>query len=66
MYEVEFRGTEKTQHVITNVLVDLDGDTAKAGANSIITFPDNTQTERYAFETRRTPEGWRLTRIAMA
>ena len=43
----------------------LDGDTATAGANSIVTFPDRTLTERYAFETRRTPEGWRLTRIAM-
>jgi SnoaL-like protein len=58
--------TEKTQHVITNLLVDLDGDTAKVGANSIITFPDRTLTGRYAFETRRTPEGWRLTRIASA
>jgi hypothetical protein len=55
----------ETQHMIANVLVDLDGDTATAGANSIITFPDRTQTERYAFETRRTPAGWRLTRIAM-
>ena len=56
--------TEKTQHVITNVLVEVDGDVASAGANAIITFPDRTLTERYAFETRRTPEGWRLTKIA--
>ncbi len=54
----------KTQHLIANVLIDLDGDRATAGANAIITFPDNVQNERYAFETARTPDGWRLTRIA--
>lgn len=54
-----------TQHVITNVLVDIDGDKASAGANLVVTFPDSTQGERYAFETARTPDGWRLTRIAV-
>jgi SnoaL-like domain len=54
----------ETQHVITNLLVDVDGDTATAGANAIITFPDRTLTGRYAFETRRTAAGWRLTKIA--
>ena len=53
----------RTQHVISNVLIDLDGARATAGANSIITFPDRTSIGRYAFETRRTPDGWRLTRI---
>jgi hypothetical protein len=56
----------RTHHVITNVLIELDGDRATAGANSIVTFPDRTLTGRYAFETRRTPEGWRLTRIEAA
>jgi hypothetical protein len=54
-----------TQHLLANVLVDLAGDTATAGANAIIHFPDRTVTQRYAFESRRTPEGWRLTRISM-
>jgi hypothetical protein len=55
----------RTQHVLANVLIDLAGDTATAGANAIIRFPDRTISQRYAFESRRTPEGWRLTRIAM-
>ena len=38
-----------TQHVITNVLVDLDDDRATAGANLIVNFPDSIQGERYAF-----------------
>jgi hypothetical protein len=54
-----------TQHVITNVLVDLDGDRATAGANLIVTFPDNIQGERYAFEAARTGDGWRLASIAV-
>ena len=52
-----------TQHVITNVLVDLDGDRATAGANLVVHFPDSIQGERYAFEARRDDEAWRLTRI---
>lgn len=52
-----------TQHVITNVLVDLDGDRAMAGANLIVNFPDATQGERYAFAAARADRGWRLTRI---
>jgi len=55
-----------TQHVITNVLVDLDGDRATAGANLIVTFPDETQGERYAFAAARLQDGWRLTRIEVA
>jgi hypothetical protein len=54
----------ETQHVIANVLVELDGDAATAGANAIITFPDQVRHERYAFEARREPAGWRLTKIA--
>src|SRR3954463_13656843 len=55
-----------TQHVITNVRVQLDGDTATAGANLVVTFAGErlrTLGERYAFEARRTPQGWRLSSI---
>jgi 3-phenylpropionate/cinnamic acid dioxygenase small subunit len=55
-----------TQHLITNVLVDIDGDTAAATANLLVTFARDTldqQGERYRFDAARTPEGWRLRRI---
>ena len=52
--------------MITNVLVDLDGDRATAGANLIVTFPDSIQGERYAFEAAKSDERWRLTKIEVA
>ena len=55
------------QHVITNVLIDLDGDRAKVRANLVVTFADDAissqQGERYRFEALRTAEGWRLSRV---
>jgi hypothetical protein len=60
-----------TQHVITNVVIDLDGDRATIGANLIATFvhgPDPSgplfqRGERYTFEAVRTADGWRLSRV---
>lgn len=60
-----------THHVITNVLIDLDGDRATVGANLIATFvtgPDRSGPhfqlgERYRFEAIRTPDGWRLSQV---
>jgi SnoaL-like domain len=55
-----------TQHLITNVLVDLDGDHATATANLLVTFAGSVlerQGERYAFGVARTGDGWRLSRI---
>jgi hypothetical protein len=57
--------------VITNVLVDLDGDRATARANLIVTFAPRADApeshfvigERYRFEALRTSQGWRLSRI---
>jgi 3-phenylpropionate/cinnamic acid dioxygenase small subunit len=68
---------EPTQHVITNVLVDLDGDRAKVRANLVVTFaspahrdaalpaPPTKYTlgEIYRFDVVRTPEGWRFSRV---
>lgn len=55
------------QHVITNVLIDLDGDRATVRANLVVTFADDAVTsqqgERYRFEALRTPGGWRLSRV---
>jgi 3-phenylpropionate/cinnamic acid dioxygenase small subunit len=62
---------ERTQHVISNVRVDVDGDRATAGANLLVTFAGEdgavrvAQGERYAFQAVREPEGWRLASIAV-
>jgi ketosteroid isomerase-like protein len=53
-----------TQHLITNVLVDVDGDRASATANLLVTFAgESQQGERYSFGVARTSDGWRLSRI---
>jgi SnoaL-like domain len=60
-----------TQHVITNCVINLDGDRATVGANLIATFfaPDQVADprfrlgERYRFEAVRSPDGWRLSAI---
>jgi len=59
------------QHVITNLLIDLDGDRAQVRANLLVSFartgPNDAQPfllgEVYRFELRRTAEGWRFTRL---
>ncbi len=62
---------ERIHHVITVVVVDLDGDRADLHANLIATFvpiasePERYRTagERYRIEAARTPQGWRLARV---
>jgi len=62
---------DRTQHVITNVLIDLDGDRATVRANLIVTFIPRAEApgshfemgERYHFQAVRTPQGWRLSRV---
>jgi hypothetical protein len=59
------------QHVITNILVDLAGDRAGVRANLVVTFahgpgvpsPHRQLGEVYRFDARRTPGGWRLSRV---
>jgi SnoaL-like protein len=59
------------QHVITNHLVDLDGDRASVRANLLVAFaaggPEDPQPfllgEVYRFELRRTADGWRISSL---
>jgi hypothetical protein len=57
---------ERLQHVITNVLVDLDGERAAVRANLVVALvrdggtPELMLGEVYRFQARRTGEGWRL------
>jgi hypothetical protein len=68
---------EPTQHVITNPIVELDGDRAQVRANLVVNFaapahrgeslpaPPRKYTlgEIYHFDVVRTPEGWRFSGI---
>jgi hypothetical protein len=70
------RPDQPCQHVITNVLVDLNGDHATARANLVVAFGSRaeggrplevavqyTMGEIYHFELERAPDGWRFARI---
>lgn len=60
-----------TQHLMTDVLVVVDGDEARITSNLLVAFVDPAgppvptwqSGSRYAFRARRTPAGWRLTQI---
>jgi hypothetical protein len=61
---------DRTQHVTSDVLIDLDGDRATVSANLIATFVNDAAPEpalmvgeRYHFDAVRTPQGWRFSRI---
>ncbi len=60
------------QHLITNLLVDQDGDRASVRANLVVSFATSGVTdphpfllgEVYRFELQRTAQGWRITALA--
>ena len=62
---------DRTQHVITDVLIDVAGDQATARANVVATFvapdddtaPHYTTGARYRLQAVRAPQGWRLSRV---
>ncbi|HEY6758354.1 MAG TPA: nuclear transport factor 2 family protein [Baekduia sp.] len=61
-----------TQHVIANVLTEVDGDAASLSANLVVTFVDgpgrgehHQHGETYAFDAVRTAAGWRLSSITV-
>ncbi|MET8797527.1 nuclear transport factor 2 family protein [Nocardia sp. NPDC004568] len=62
------------QHFVSNIAIDLAGDSAEVRANLLAVFapaptdnalpgPGYTLGEVYRFAARRTAEGWRLTRV---
>jgi hypothetical protein len=59
------------QHVITNPIVDLDGDRAAVRANLLVSFAHSGPAdpepfllgEVYRFELRRSTDGWRFTSL---
>jgi hypothetical protein len=59
------------QHLITNLLIDQDGDRAAVRANLLVTFAKTgvgdpspfVLGEVYRFELERTPLGWRITQL---
>ncbi|MFE5289941.1 nuclear transport factor 2 family protein [Nocardia sp. NPDC056611] len=65
------------QHIITGIIVDLDGDTARVRANLLAVFawgpaqdptlgsqPRLTLGEVYRFQAVRTPDGWQFAGVA--
>ncbi|WP_406238018.1 nuclear transport factor 2 family protein [Nocardia sp. NBC_01009] len=68
-------GDTRIQHVISNVRIELKGETADVRANTIATFapaptdpktppqPQYTLGGIYRFDAVRTGEGWRLSRV---
>lgn len=63
---------EGIQHIITNLITDLDGDQATGRANLLATFAHTGPADPapfllgavYRFAFRRTPDGWRISRLA--
>jgi SnoaL-like domain len=59
------------QHIITNLITDLDGDQPTGRANLLASFARTGPAdpapllvgEVYRFTFRRTPHGWRITRL---
>jgi hypothetical protein len=62
---------DRIQHVISDVLIDLDGDDATVRANLVATFiradatsrPHMVLGEVYRLHARRTADGWRLSSV---
>lgn len=60
---------ESTQHATTNLVIDLDGNTAavRAGVQAVFKLTDGKSlvltTARYRFDAERTDHGWRFTSI---
>ena len=68
---------KRVQHVITNLLIDLDGDSGGVRANLVVPFATSSEHDQpalaptaefalgevYSFGVVRTADGWRLSRI---
>jgi hypothetical protein len=59
-----------TQHVITNVLPEIRGDSAQITANLVVTFVESAtdlgrRGQTYTFDAVRTAAGWRLSSVTV-
>ena len=68
---------ERVQHIITNLLIDLDGDRGEVRANLVVPFAATASNDQealappvrfalgeiYGFDVVRTSAGWRLSRV---
>jgi len=65
-------GDEGIQHLITNLLIEQDGDRAEVRANLLVAFAKTGVRdpspfllgEVYRFDLQRTPGGWRIARLS--
>ena len=69
LHEVSAQGAGRSQHFTTDILVEVDGDTAAATANSLVYFYRDGEPAhmssglRLTYEAVRTSKGWRFSEL---
>lgn len=69
LHQVSAVGDGRSQHFTTDILIDVDRDTASATANSLVYFYREGEAAsmssglRLTYEAVRTPKGWRFSEL---